>query len=191
MLKYLLTVTSLALTSVVYSADSFYCPQNHGYINVGMSRQQVLDACGEPSSRKAGANTVMQQVPVVQLIYSNLNQGPVDFYQGIAPIYQQWNLPSGSQGVNIQVNLINNKVASMTLNQEPTNGISACAGGSFQIGSDTNDVITACGSPDIVNNSYIEQPVPKDLLPENWTYNIPYQPPVTLTFVKGVLQSMQ
>lgn len=191
MLKYWITVISFSFTSITYGADSFYCPQNHAYINVGMSQEDVLEACGEPSSRKAGANTVTQQVPVVQLVYSTLNAGPVDFYQGIAPIYQQWNLHSGSQGVNVQVDVVNNKVKDITMNQEHTNGLSACSGGSFQVGDDISEVIAACGSPNIVNNSYINQPVPKELQPENWTYDIPYQPPVTLTFVKGVLQSIQ
>ena len=192
MLKYWFTLTSIVLATAVHAADSFYCPQNHAYINVGMSQAEVSAACGEPTSRKAGANTVNQQVPVIQLIYSTINSGPVDFYPGIDPIYKQWSLPSGSQGINVQVNIIDNKVASISINQEPANGLSACSGGSFQVGDDISAVTNACGSPNIVNNSYIEQPVPKELQPENWTYaNLPYQPPVTLTFIKGVLQSIQ
>ena len=192
MLKYWLTATGFAFSSMVYAADSFYCPQNHQYINVGMSQAQVLQACGEPSSKKSGANTVTQQIPVVQLIYSNLNSGAVDYYPGVNPIYRQWSLPSGSQGVTIQVNVIENKIASIALNQQSTNAVSACQGGSFQVGDDISAVTNACGSPSIVNNSYINKSVPKEMQPEIWNYNnLPYQPGVTLTFIQGVLQFIQ
>jgi hypothetical protein len=192
MLKYLFAFTSIVWVSVVQADDSFYCPQNHAYIEVGMSRAQVLAACGEPTSRKTGANTVIQQIPVVQLIYKTLNSGPVDFYPGIDPIYKQWSLPSGSQGISLQVDTINNKVSKISINQEPTNGVNLCSGGVFQIGSDISDVIAACGSPDAVNNTYINQSVPKEEQPENWSYdNLPYQNGVTLTFINDALQSIQ
>lgn len=192
MFKFGLGVVGFILSSTVYAGDSFYCPQNHGYINVGMSQNQVLDACGPPTSRKTGANSVTQQIPVTQLIYSTLNSGPVDFYPGIDPIYKQWSLPSGSQGINVQVNVINNRVSSIMLNQESTNGLSACSGGSFQVGDDISAVFNACGSPNVVNNTYINQEVPKEQNPETWTYaNLPYQPSITLTFVNGTLQSIQ
>ena len=192
MFKYWFALTSIVLSTVVDAADSFYCPQNHGYINLEMSQAEVIAACGEPTSRKAGANAVTQQVPVVQLIYSTINYGPVDFYPCIDPIYKQWSLPSGSQGINVQVNIINNKVASISINQQPANGLSACSGGSFQVGDDISAVTNACGSPNIINDSYIDQPVAKELQPENWTYNnLDYQPPVTLTFINGRLKSIQ
>lgn len=191
MLKYVITLASVALTSLVYSADSFYCPQNSGYINVGMNQQEVRASCGEPTTLQSGANTVTQQIPVTQLVYSTINAGPVDYYQGIAPIYSMWSLPSGSQGINLQINLVNNRVSSITLNQEQTNAVSACSGGTFQIGDDIEAVMNACGSPNVVNDTYITQEVPKDSRPEKWVYDLTDQPSITLTFVNGILQSIQ
>ena len=191
MLKYVFILATFALTSVLHAADSFYCPQNSGYINIGMSQQEVRAACGEPTQLLAGANTVTQQIPVTQLVYSTINSGPVDYYQGIAPIYSMWSLPSGTQGVTLQVNLVNNRVSAITLNQEQTNAVSACSGGTFQIGDDIDAVMTACGAPNVVNNSYIDQEVPKDNHPEKWVYDLTDQPSITLTFVNGILQSIQ
>lgn len=191
MLKYVFIVATFALTPALHAADSFYCPQNSGYINLGMSQQEVRAACGEPTQLQAGANTVTQQIPVTQLVYSTINSGPVDYYQGIAPIYSMWSLPSGSQGVNLQVNLVNNRVSAITLNQEQTNAVSACSGGPFQIGDNIDAVMTACGPPNVVNNSYINQEVPKDNHPEKWIYDLTDQPSITLTFVNGILQSIQ
>jgi len=177
-------------TALATAASSFYCPQNHAYINAGMTQDQVISACGQPTSRQDTNDPVMQQVPVTVLVYSTLNQGPVDFYPGIEPLYEMWSLPSGSQGINLQVSLVNNQISEITLNQKQTNGVSACQGGTFQIGDDIHAVFAACGSPDMVNNTYVNKPVPKSENPEVWHYELPYQPSVTLTFVNGILQSI-
>lgn len=184
-------IIGIASSAGTQAATSFYCPQNHGYIKVGMTQAQVVNACGPATSIQSGNNAVTQQIPVVQLIYNNLNQGPVGYYPGLVPVYGMWSIPSGTQGINIQVNLINNRVSDITLNQAHTNAVSACSGGSFQVGDEMQRVFTACGSPDVVNNTYINQPVPKEQNPETWVFaNLPYQPPITLTFVNGVLQSI-
>lgn len=193
MLKSLFTLIAILLMSSVHAADSFYCSQNHAYITVGQSNiADVLQACGPPSSRRTGSNTVMQQIPERQLIYNNLNKGAVSFYPGIDPLYQMWSLPSGSKGVTVQINVVNGKVSNIILNQQSTNGLSACSGGSVQIGDDVNQVFNACGSPDILNDSYTTQMVPKEQNPETWVYdNMPYQPGITLTFINGILQFIQ
>lgn len=194
MLKTLFTLTTcLCFATAIQAADSFYCPQNHAYINVGMNQDAVIAACGEPTSRRVGANTVNQQVPEKQLIYTNLNKGAVSFYPGLDPLYQMWNLPSGSQGVTVQVNVVNGKVSNIILNQQSTNGLSACSGGSFQIGDDMNQVINACGPPNIINDSYTSQVVPENQNPEVWVYDnfLDQQPSITLTFINGILQFIQ
>lgn len=192
MQKSLLLSIGFLFISSVQAADSYYCPQNHQYINVGMSQDDVLQACGPPSAKRTGANTVMKQIPIQQFIYTNINKGAVEYIPGIDPVYQMWSLPSGSKGVTLQVNIIDHKVSSILLNQQSTNGVSACSGGSFQVGDEAGQVINACGAPEIMNNSYTNQMVPKEENPETWVYdNMPYQPGVTLTFVNGTLQYIQ
>lgn len=189
--RYSFTGLMILATCVANAATSFYCPQNHGYINAGMTQDQVISACGQPNSRQTDNNPVLQQIPVTQLIYSTLNQGPtVDFYPGIAPLYEMWSLPSGSTGVNLQVNLINNHVTQITMNQAHVNALSVCSGGSFQVGDDLNAVYKACGSPSLVNNTYINQPIPKSQNPQAWTYIVNSQTTITLTFINGILQSI-
>ncbi len=188
--KYVYSSFLLFFSTLAEAATSFYCPQNHAYINAGMTQDQVIQACGQPTSRADSRNPVTQQVPVTQLVYSTINQGPPDFYPGIQPLYEMWSLPSGSEGINVQVNLINNQVASISVNQAQTNGLSACKGGSFQIGDSIDAVFAACGSPNMINNTYINQAIPKSKNPQVWIYALPYQPSVTLTFVEGILQSI-
>jgi hypothetical protein len=190
MMKYVFALTSIALSVNIQAATSFYCPQHASYINVGMTSAQVLQACGEPASRQTGDNAITKQIPVTQLIYTTLNQGPVDYEQGLSPIYQMWNMPSGSTGVNLQVNIIDGRVAGITLNQQQTNGLSTCANGSFQIGDPIANVYQACGAPGLVNNTYINQAVPSNQKPQIWGYQFPYQPSISLTFVGGILQSI-
>jgi hypothetical protein len=156
-----------------------------------MTQDQVIASCGQPSRIQDTGQPVMQQVPVVQLVYSTINQGPpMNFYPGLAPVYQMFSLPSGSTGINIQVNLVNNRIASISVNNASTNASNACSGGSFQVGDTINDVYNACGNPSMINNTYINQPVPKSQNPQAWYYDFQYQPSVTLTFVNGLLQSI-
>lgn len=189
-LNYLSAIIGFVFTAPIQAADAFYCPQHAAYINVGMSTDQVRSACGDPDARQTGGDVVTRQVPCTQLIYSTLNQGPASYEQGLTPLYNMWNIPSGSQGVNLQVNIIDGRVSGITLNQQSTNGLSTCVGGTFQIGDDMSKVFTACGSPNIVNKTYINQPVPSELNPEIWVYHLLYQPDVSLTFVSGKLQSI-
>lgn len=189
MLKYFLALTTVVFSTALF-ASSFYCPQRTGYINTGMTQDQVLAACGEPSSRQTGGNVVAKQVPVKVLIYSNINQQPVSYEPALGTVYQMWNLPSGSPAVDLQVYIIDNRVSSITLNGSNTNAMSACPGAVFQVGDDMNKVFAACGAPSLINNTYINQAIPKDQNPEIWVYTLPYQPPVTLTFVNGQLQSI-
>lgn len=171
---------------------SYYCPQKHAYISIGMTAAEVINACGPPTARKTKRDPVVQQIPVVQLIYSTINQGPVFFYPGIKPLYDMWSIPSGSQGTSLEINLINNQIVTIKLNGSGTNALSVCDGGNIQVGDDINKVYSACGSPSLVNNTYINKPVSESENPQVWIYIIDqYQPSVSLTFVNGVLQSIE
>lgn len=205
-----LGVSVFAANSVMADSQSVYCPQHSGYINVGMTQQQVIAACGQPISKLPSNAPVTQKVPVTQLIYTSLNTGSV--YQGLNSVYYtQWSLPSGTTGINLRVNIINNKIASIDLGGHNENSIntentnvssvqisgaatdpsSICSGGSFQVGDDVNKLYTACGSPSMVNNTYINQTIPSSSKPEVWTYQVnQYQSPINLTFVNGKLQSI-
>ena len=180
----------MMLSLAAQSADSIYCAQQHGYINVGMTQDQVVAACGKPLiKRDSKVTQVVEKIPVTQLIYTTLNQGGV--YPGINNMYQRWSLPSGSTGVNLQVNIIDQKITSVNINGSSTNAASICGGISLQVGDDISRVYSACGNPSLVNQTYINQPVPKTLNPEVWVYQVnKYQPPFSLTFVNGNLQSI-
>lgn len=176
----------------VWAKQSMYCPQRSGYISVGMTVQEVLQACGQPISKHASNRPVTSKVPVKQLIYTSLNKGSPDAsFAPLNPIYAQWSLPSGSQGVTLQVDIINNKVASIQMNGSSTNAMSICGGASIQTGDSESQVINACGGPDLVNQTFVNQFVPSNEKPEVWTYHVDqYQAPFSLTFANGKLQSI-
>lgn len=183
-----LSVTLIPLATVL--AQPTYCPQNSRYIDIGMTEDQVLAACGEPLSKQQPNTPVMQKVPVKQLIYTTLNRGGV--YPGLnSAFYDQWSLPSGSKGVSLQVDIVNDKVKGVKINGSSTNAMSVCGGQSVEIGDDASKVYTACGSPSMINNTYINVPIMSTTKPSIWIYQFnQYQPPMTLTFVNGKLQSM-
>jgi len=182
-------ITLLPIASL--AAQSLYCPQNHAYINVGMTTSQVIKACGPPNFKQTTNNPVVQQIPVTQLIYSTLNPGAVSFYPGLNAVYTMWSLPSGSNGINLQVTIINNKISGITLNGSATNAMSVCGGKGVQVGEPVGSVYAACGPPSLINNTYINQPVPSNAKPEMWVYQFnQFDPTIRLTFVDDALQSI-
>jgi hypothetical protein len=171
-------------------AEGVYCPQNAGYIDIGMSAEQVLAACGEPLSRQQPNTAATQQVPVTQLMFSNLNTGNWT-YQGLNSQFSIWGLSNGQTGTNLEIDLINNKVSAVNINGTNTNAASLC-GPNIKIGSPASSVYAACGTPAQINNTFINQPIPSNSRPEIWIYQLSqYQTPISLTFVDGKLQSIQ
>ncbi|PJD96919.1 MAG: hypothetical protein CK426_02265 [Legionella sp.] len=163
--------------------QSIYCPQNHGYINLGMTTNQVIAACGQPLSQQNSNQPIYQQVPVQQLIYSN--QGSRSSFYGV------WNLQTGYSGTSLQVDILDNKVKAIRLNGSSNNAFSICNGVNIQIGDPVGKVYGACGTPSVTNNTFTNIPVPLTQKPIIWTYQpSPYQSTVTLTFVNGQLQSI-
>ncbi|MDR3443153.1 MAG: DUF2845 domain-containing protein [Legionella sp.] len=177
---------SLALFILPYSlyADqSLYCPQNHAYINIGMTVDQVIAACGQPASQQESNQPVTQKIPVQQLIYNNIGTSTA--------FYGVWNLPTGSGGAQLEIDIVNKKVKNIRLNSSDSNAASICGGNSIQIGDPVEKVYYSCGSPSVTNNSYINEIVPTAQKPQVWIYQPgQYQPAVTLTFVDGRLQSI-
>lgn len=184
------TVILLVLaTSATWAAQTKYCPQNQGYIQIGMTEDQVLSACGQPMMKQTTNIQVSRRIPVTQLIYTNLNQGGV--FMGYDRIYSMWSLPSGSLGVSMQIDVVDGKVKSMNINGSGTNASSLCNGVGIQAGDPLGRVYSACGNPSLINESFIDEPVPSSAKPAKWTYQIdPYQPQFSLTFVNGLLQSI-
>lgn len=175
--------------------SSLYCPQNRGYISPGMTTEQVTAACGEPISKQNSNHPLMQQIPMTQLLYNNMG-APKAFY-GV------WALPIGdntpgnppfggnSGGSQLQVDIVNNKVRNISLNGSSSNAFSVCNGAMIKVGDPAGLVYGACGTPSLVNNSYINQPVPSLTKPQIWVYQPgKFQPSVSLTFVDGKLQSI-
>ncbi len=185
----LLACSILFFPLAAISASSMYCPQRQGYINIGMTDSQVLSACGQPNAKQTASNPVVEKIPVTQLIYTTLNQGGP--YPGVNNMYQRWSLPSGSTGTNLTIEVRNNQITGVSINGSGTNAATICGGISLQIGDTVNKVYSACGTPSLVNQTYINQPVPRNEHPETWIYQVnPYQPPFTLTFTNGKLQSI-
>lgn len=196
--KHILAITGiLILPAVAWSDQSMYCPQKSGYINTGMSQAQVINACGQPASKQESDAPIMQKVPMQQVIYNNMGQKTA--------FYGVWQIPIGQTnppnpqpfgnnnggGAQMQVNIVNNKVYSVSLNGGDTNAVSICGGRNIQAGDPAGVVYGACGAPSLVNQTFINEPIQSPKPPEIWIYKPgPYQPAFRLTFINGKLQSI-
>lgn len=197
--RILAIVAIVLFPAFTWSANSVYCPQRSGYINVGMTQGQVIAACGQPVAKRDSENALLQQVPDLQLIYNNM--GTTQSFYGV------WGLPlgintaphpagfggnAGSLGAQLQVDIVNDRVQSVKLNSSDTNGFSICNGTTIKIGDPAGMVYGACGSPSLTNKTFIMVPIPSLTKPQIWIYQPgQYQPPISLTFIDGKLQSIQ
>jgi hypothetical protein len=172
----------------LYAANTIYCPENHGYINVGMTADQVLSSCGQPTSIEKSNQGMVQKIPVTQLIYTNLDQGAV--YSGLNSTYQMWSLPSGTTQLSLEVSIMDNKVSGIQVNGGSSNAMTLCGGNPIQIGDPADNVFSACGDPSSTNQTYITRNIQTKVKPEIWTYQSQSQSSFSLTFVNGVLQSI-
>ncbi len=188
---FFLPILTLAATS------SVYCPAGAQYIQLGMSSMQVKNACGNPLSRQKMNQPASKKVAMDQLIYNN--EGDSQAFYGV------WSLPIGHSnkgllqpfngesggGARISVNVVDNKIRNIYLNNQSTNAFSICGGRSVAVGDPVSMVYNACGTPSLINHSFIYEAIPSNTPPEIWVYQLsPYQPTLSLTFIDGKLQSI-
>jgi hypothetical protein len=178
------------LPPVVLADQAGYCPQNASSISVGMSETQVISACGHPNSRVSSNLQASVKIPVKQLIYDAVNKGAL--YPGMTgAFYDQWSLPSGNTDMHLVIDIIKDKVSSVKINGAEGKAMTICGGKSIQVGDDVAQVYSLCGSPSLINTSYINSPMPASTKPEVWIYQIDqYQPLMRLTFINGRLESI-
>ncbi len=182
-------IAGLLILPYTAMAADVYCPQKSGHINVGMTEAQVIAACGDPIATKESNRPATQKVPLKQLIYTSLNRDarPECTYD----LYNIYSLPCGSTGLTLKIDIINEKVVNVNIDGTGSNATSICGGVDIQLGANENDVYAACGSPNTVNETFLNQPIPSDKKPKVWLYQIDqYHKPITLTFVNGKLQSI-
>lgn len=190
-MKYVLAVMlHLFITTQAFALTSIYCPGNHQFIQVGMSEAQVKAACGTPTTTSKRDTPISTRVNVKQLIYTNLNKG--GYFETLNPIFDQWSLSQGQEGTTLEIDIINGKVSNIRINSSTVNSLTICNGGNVNIGSSESQIYNACGSPEHVNNTFINQTLPSSQNPKVWTYQVtPYQPPIKLTFSNGKLQTIE
>jgi hypothetical protein len=182
--KLVISAVVIAVPCTILAGEAFFCPQNHAYIKVGMSEKEVLAACGEPLSQQDSNQPVVQKIKVQQLYFNSKGaEQPLIGYG-----YQ---VQSGFNGVQLQVNMVDQKVKEIIINGTPDNAASFCPGAAIQIGDPLGKVYGSCGEPAMVNETFINQAIPSNNKPKIWIYQpSPYQPGFTLTFVDGKLQSI-
>lgn len=185
-----------AITASTHAVNSLYCAQKSGYISLGMTVDQVIQACGLPQHRHESTTNAVRRLHVEQLMYVAAG-APTAFYG-------PWSLPgsnttmgrpqsfnSSSGGADLQVDVTNNTVISIKLNGGSTRAFSLCGGRHIEVGSPAGLVYAACGNPATSNHTYIDVPIPSTQKPQIWIYQSnAYQTADRLTFVNGKLQSI-
>lgn len=167
----------------VYADSSIYCPQNHAYISLGMTQDEVTAACGKPSLVEKSQVPFSKKVPMMQLTYNS--QGSAKAFYGV------WSLQVGvTTGSNLQIDVVNDKVYEVHINGESSKAFSICGGTPIVKGDPVGNVYSACGNPSTINNTYITLPISETTFPQVWIYELPYQASMRLTFVKGKLESI-
>ena len=163
-------------------AQSLYCPEHSQYIKIGMSADQVVQACGQPLTKQKKKGYLTKRVPMTQYIYNSAGSKKA--------FYGTWQLSTGQGGAQVIVNVSDNKVKSISMAGSSSNSFSLCGGSAISVG-DSAAKLRACGQASAVNTTYINQPTGQSAVNEIWVYQLnQYQPSVRLTFVNGKLQSI-
>jgi hypothetical protein len=204
-IKLILMLITFNTVALADSVQGFFCPQGNSYIQLGISSDQVKNACGQPQFLQNDSNNLVQNVPVTRLTYNNINRGSV-YYWNLNKVYNQFGLPSGNIVTPLTILIVDNKVKSINFNGNDvqTTGVCAFAGSttfagnpsptsntSIGVGDTMDQVISACGNPDHTDQSYMQIPISAQSKPELWTYKLDqYSPSYNLLFINGVLQSI-
>jgi hypothetical protein len=176
-----------------FAADSLFCPQHYGTIRIGMTQQQVISACGQPLSKQPSDKPITRKVPLTELYFNNEGTPVASVIPGSSngTYSGLWGNPVNVGGGTLQLNVIDNKIYSIELNGSQENAVSICGGGGLKIGDPVAKAYNTCGTPLLVNHTYINQIINTEEKPEVWIYQPgQYQPTASLTFVAGKLQSI-
>jgi hypothetical protein len=103
MMKRFLFTLVCFLPSMLFAAESVYCPQKGGYIKPGMTMDEVVSACGEPLSKQESDEPVYKKVPVKQLMYFFQNTPDTQDFQFNIRVNTTFDFDRGGTGVGLQV----------------------------------------------------------------------------------------
>jgi hypothetical protein len=184
---------SLLFPLSVFADDSLFCPQHYGTITTGMSTQQVIAACGQPVSKRPSNKPITRDIPMVEYFFNNEGTPVASVAPGTSngTYYGLWTNPTAVSGATLQINAIDNKIHSIQINGADENAASICEGQNLVVGDPVSKALNACGTPLLVNNTFVKQVINTVQPPEVWIYQMgQYQAPVSLTFVAGTLQSI-
>lgn len=197
----LLTLLLLQTVTAAAFADqqSYYCAQHSGYINIGMTVDQVIAACGKPLSQQESDKPVMQKIPVQQVFFTGQSSSTAFYGVWAIPggssnygMLEPFGTSNGGNGVRLQVDISNNKIKAAKIDGSEVNAFSICGGINISVGDPANKVFNNCGNPSIVNNTFTQVPVQSKEKPQIWVYQASqYQPAVSLTILGGKLISIQ
>lgn len=192
-----LGMASLALANT----STYYCSfgKGAGYINAGDSMQKVQATCGAPDDTYEQPSSMIQTQQVEIWVYtaSPLLGGPnarppVTIVNGHPPTPAPYNQP---QVPSVSFQVINGKVANIAGQTQGQVSQWRCpSGGSIQVGTTSQELMSACGQPAMVNQSTQQVTVqPKTVT--YWRYGSASsqygQKPVVLTFQNGMLVGIQ
>jgi len=185
----------LPFSAPLWAADgSLFCPKHYGYIQPGMTKNEVIAACGEPVSKQESNRPITEKVPMLQMFYNNMGTPqvqpspvtPNSIYHGL------YTNPISISGAQLQIEIVDNKVYNVLLNGSDTNAFSICSGTYIEKGDPVGKVYGACGSPELTNKTYVDAIIPSNKKPEIWIYQLDqYQPSVRMTFVDGKLHAIE
>lgn len=186
-----LLLTVLSISQMAY-ADPFYCTGNNAYINVGMSADEVEQACGAPQTIQKSQQDATQKVPVSQLTF-NVSTNTTGAYAGtVTPGVQSSSFQINTGPLTtLIVSVKNNQISSISLNGESAQSVSICGNGNFGIGDPPSSATSSCGSPVSENDTYENVSTGQSNEVDTWTYHPGnYQPDFSLIFVNDVLSQI-
>lgn len=132
----ILKIGSLFFCLCLFANQGFsqivFCPKTMRYLKTGQTVQEVLAACGQPTSQREVGVPDPVESPTVSWFYS--------ISRGMA----------GNQ-VQLIIHMQNGEVSGMSLSGQAVTSISVCQRGSVKVGDKDYLVRSYCGEPSLIN----------------------------------------
>jgi hypothetical protein len=161
---------------------------SNGWIEQGMSQQQVIAACGQPDST-AEIDKTNNRLDATQ--YWNYQGQSVQLVpQSSWPAPTPYGAAKANNTANaLVVEINNNVVSSLAVNGKLVSSGSCPNGGSVRVGDSANRVMSSCGTATQVSYQYQKNNSASPPITQ-WTYQLHGGRSLTIQFQQGVVSEL-
>lgn len=165
-----LFLVSLWLSDNAFAMETIYCPSTGRFAHTGITKQGLIEQCGQPQQKHEGKENVTEQQPIELWHY---------------------HLRIRHDDVTVVLTIKNNTVSAIGVDSQALESTDICRNDRLiRIGDSVNKARSVCGRPRFISRSTVtEEKGKRDAAVWIYKFN-EYQPSVYFKFENGILTSI-